>query len=474
MLHGRIGVDLAPAQMQTFNAPLLDIVYILLLGAFNDAPRLLAAMLAVPHALTVVLVLVLARRVLPRCEALAAVLVGATGVAALPTLATTMNEMAPAACILGAVLLLLGDDGADDPSPRTCLCAGFLGGVAVGLKLTSAPYALGLIAMLPVRTTPERGARLLLWFAGGGLIGAAMTGGFWWWILWQRFGNPVFPYFNDIFRSPWAAPIAMTDTRFMPRSLAQAVFYPLFWAFAPDTLVTELPVRDPRIALGWLAALALAVGAARRRQPNRAAAVLPAFWALSYVAWELCFSILRYLAVLELLSGVLMMMALRPLLVRLTGVWRRVCAIAVVMVLVAVTVYPDWGRATPGTAAVQVELPPIPPGSLVVLLDPSPMAYVAAFAPPGLRFVGANNNLVHPGDRTLLARQIAAAIRTATGPLWGLEMPGESPGVADVTLRVYALRRAAGCVRVRSNLDDDGILACPLIRLSPQGSDPPS
>ena len=154
--------------------------------------------------------------------------------------------------------------------------------------------------------------------------------------------------------------------------------------------------------------------------------MLPAFWALSYIAWEVCFSILRYLAVLELLSGVLMMMALRPLLVRLTGGWRRVCAIAVVMGLVAVTVYPDWGRATPGTAAVQVELPSIPPGSLVVLLDPSPMAYVAAFAPPGLRFVGANNNLVHPGDRTLLARQIAEAIRTAAGPLWGLEMPGKA------------------------------------------------
>ncbi len=54
VLHGRIGVDLAPAQMQTFNAPLLDIVYTLLLGAFNDAPRLLAVMLAVPQALAVV------------------------------------------------------------------------------------------------------------------------------------------------------------------------------------------------------------------------------------------------------------------------------------------------------------------------------------------------------------------------------------------------------------------------------------
>jgi len=469
-LNGRIGTDLDPAQMQTFLCPLLDIAYVLLLQAFNHMPRLLAAALAVPQAIAAVLVLVLARRLLPPWQAFAAALIGVTGVAGLSTIGTAMSEMAPAACILGAALLLIRADAAE-PSEQACLAAGLLAGLAVGLKLTFGPYALGLMAMTAI--APGRRVRRLLWFAVGALVGGGVCDGFWWWNLWSRFGDPVFPFFNDLFRSPWGEPGRMADLRFMPRSVAQALFYPLFWACTPRTLVSELPMRDPRIALGWIAILAIMIRAAgQRRYPARGVAMLSTFWAVSYVAWEMCFSILRYLATLELLSGVLIMIALRPLLARLAWEWQRICAAALVLALVAATVYPDWGRAAPEGPAVSVALPALPPDTLVVLLDPSPMAYLAAFAPRGVRFVGANNNLVHPGDGNLLTRQVEAAIRTYPGPLWGLEMPRESPGIADVTLRVYGLRRGVGCAPVRSNLDQNGILACPLRHINPKPPGP--
>jgi hypothetical protein len=473
-LHGRIGTDLDPAQMQTFYSPLLDIAYMLLLHAFNQMPRLLTAALAVPQAIAAVLVLVLARRLLPRWHAFAASLIGITGAAGLPTLGTAMSEMAPAACILGAVLLLIRADGTEPPG-QACLAAGLLGGIAVGLKLTSAPYVLGLMAMAVISAAPGRRGRRALWFAIGALVAAGVTDGFWCWNLWQRFGNPVFPYFNDLFRSPWIQPERMADRRFMPRSIIQALLYPLFWALTPQTLVSELPMRDPRVALGWIAVLAIAMQAAwQRRFPTRGVAMLSAFWALSYVAWEVCFSILRYLATLELFSGILIMTALSPLLARMAREWQRGCSVALVLLLVAVTVYPDWGRASSGERAVSVALPPLPPETLVVLLDPSPMAYAAAFAPAGTRFVGANNNLVQPGDRNLLAQKVEAAIHTHSSPLWGLEMPRENPGIADATLRAYGLVRGVGCAPVRSNLDGDAILACPLVRLSPGTPEPPA
>ncbi|HEX5325990.1 MAG TPA: hypothetical protein VFW75_04920 [Acetobacteraceae bacterium] len=469
-LHGRIGLDLAPAQMQTFNVPLQDIGYVLLLQAFNHMPRLLATIMAVPHAVAVVLVLLLARRLLPPWQAFVAALIGATGAAALPTLATTMSTMIPAACVLGAVLMLVRTDRAA-LSERACFAAGFLGGLAVGLQLTAAPYALGLAAMLAAGVAPGRRLRVLLYLTGGGLVGAGCTGGFWWWALWQRFGDPVFPYFNGFFGSQWADPASMRDLRFMPRSVLQALFYPLFWAFAPQTLVIELPTRDPRLALGWIAVLTLAVRAGwQRPQAGRGAIMLPVFWAVSYVGWEVVFSILRYLVVLELLSGVLILLALRPLLARLPAAWQRACPIVLIALLIAVTVYPDWGRAAPGRFAVSAQMPPVPPGTLVVLLDPSPMAYVAAFAPTETRFVGASNNLIHPGDHNRLAQAVDIAIRTWRGPLWGLEMPRESPGIADATLRAYGLRRGSGCASVQSNLDNNGIQACPLLRIGRGGS----
>ena len=497
LLRGRVGFDLAPAQLQSFYAPDLDVLYALALRALNARPALLDAVLALPHGLAAFLAWLVARRMLParmpgaRGLAAAAAAIGVTGAGGLPTVASPMSEMLPASCVLGALLLLLARPGGGS---RAMLAAGVLAGIAVGLKLTAAPYAVGLavaagIVGVPRVPPPSRpgltgpsahglsgadgrvkpghdgwagAVRALAWFLAGAAAGAAVTGGWWWLWLWVRTGDPVFPYFNQVFHSPWAAAAANTDARFLPRDGTQVLAYPLFWAFAPSRLVSELPVRDPRILLGWLAVLAIGARAVRRRRwPEPGLAAPLALWVVGYVLWEAQFSILRYLATLELLSGPLLLAALAPLLARMPP-WRGVAAgAALAAALVVVTVYPDWGRAPAGKLAVAVRLPALAPGSLVLLLDPAPMAYAAAFAPGDVRFAGADNNLVRPGGGTALDHAVAAAITAQRGALWGMETVRRE---ASATLRAYGLARAPGCVRVRSNLDDDAILACPLIR----------
>ena len=486
LLRGRVGFDLAPAQLQSFYAPDLDVLYALALRGLNAHPALLDAVLALPHGLAAFLAWRVARRMLPagmpgaRGLAAAAAAIGVSGAGGLPTIASPMSEMLPASCVLGALLLLLARPGG---GWRAMPGAGVLAGIAVGLKLTAAPYAVGLavaagiVGVLRVIPRQDEGARAvaggaakcvraLAWFLAGAAAGAAVTGGWWWLWLWARTGDPVFPYFNQVFHSPWAAAAANTDARFLPRDGAQALAYPLFWAFAPSRLVSELPVRDPRILLGWLAVLAIGARAVRRRRwPEPGLAAPLALWVVSYVLWEAQFSILRYLATLELLSGPLLLAALAPLLAPLLvrmPPWRGVAAgAALTAALVVVTVYPDWGRAPAGRLAVAVRLPALAPGSLVLLLDPAPMAYAAAFAPGDVRFVGADNNLVRPGGGTALDRAVAAAIAAPGRALWGMETDRRE---ATATLRAYGLARAPGCVRVRSNLDDNAILACPLTR----------
>ena len=504
LLHGRVGFDLAPAQLQSFYAPDLDALYALALRALNAHPALLDALLTLPHGLAAFLAWQVARGMLPagtpgaRGLAAAAVAIGITGAGGLPTIASPMSEMLPASCVLGALLLVARPGG----GPRSRLGAGVLAGIAVGLKLTAAPYAVGLAVAagmtgvlrvppsswpgLTRPSAPERpcadgrvaprqddgaGAvagsaakcvRALAWFLSGAAAGAAVTGGWWWLWLWARTGDPVFPYFNQIFHSPWATAAANTDTRFLPRDTVQALAYPLFWAFTPSRLVSELPARDPRILLGWLAVLAIGARAAWRRRWPAPGLVAPlAVWVVGYTLWEAQFSILRYLATLELLSGPLLLAALGPPLARMPARRSIPALAALAAALAAMTVYPGWGRAPAGPQAVSVRLPALVPGSLVVLLDPSPMAYAAAFAPRDVRFVGANNNLVRPGGGTALDHAVAAAIVHQAGPLWGL---AEDPKTANATLRAYGLARAPGCVRVRSNLDGNAILACPLTR----------
>ncbi len=484
LLAGRWALDLLPAQLQTFQAPALDTLIELLRQALNDRPAVFLCLLAVPYAgcawlawrmqiaiisnpietATPVTDRRLAESPVPRqVLALCGTLAAATGAAALPALAGPLSEAPVDACVLLACLLCW-----NGPSDRRLAAGGLCLGVAVGLKLTAAGVCAGVcLAWLLTDPVPGR-LRRLAWLASAGLAGAAPTAGWWWWWQWRRTGNPLFPYFNNLFASPWLPPTSFADLRFLPRSAWQAVFYPFWWAFHPSQAASELVVRDPRLALVQTVVLGLAVGAAfprlRRRLFDGRAAFVLIVCVVGYASWAVLFGILRYLAVLEFLGGAVVMIALR-------GLGRRGLRAAaggapvVLALLVAVTIYPDWGRAPRRDVIAEIRLPTLPAGALLVLLDPSPMAYVALDAPPGVPLVGANNNLVHPGDGFPLARQVEARIRGHAGPLFGLEIPSESgPAPAAATLRFYGLHRLPGCTRVRSSLDQDGITLCELAR----------
>ncbi len=104
------------------------------------------------------------------------------------------------------------------------------------------------------------------------------------------------------------------------------------------------------------------------------------------------FSIFRYLMTLELLSGSMVALALLPLARRLE--LRRPLLAgsgALLAGLLLVTVYPFVQRARAAPVPFAVDLGPIPPDSTVLLLDGEPMAYLAAFADPRVRFIATND-----------------------------------------------------------------------------------
>lgn len=452
VLAGTLWTDIAAAQLQSFYHPALDAVQFALRQSFNAHPFLLAVILALPHALAAALASAVAERTIPSVAATIAVIFGVTGAAGLPTVGTSMSEMLPGCLVLLGVGLLTGDA----LSRRSVLYAGLLAGAAAGLKLTAAPYSAGLLAAVAVQKPRE--APVFLAATSAALLAIA---GPWWWTLCRHTGNPLFPYFNQVFRSDWASPAAMTDTRFLPHDVVTAVLFPWLWAFRPSTAVSELPVRDPRLllgCLGWVAVLARATW--RRELPSAPVRALAAFWLIAFAAWEVRFAILRYAAILELLAGIPVMLALAPF-----GRWRLPVFGGLSTIVAICTIYPEWGRAGPGMMAADVRPPEMASGTLVLLLDPAPMAYVAAFTPAGIRFVGINNNLVRPQDATALAKNARAAVEGQSGPIWGLESPADQPGEADRALAAYHLARAAACVRVQSNLDANAILACPLRRI---------
>lgn len=476
-LQGRLGFDLVPAQFQTFFNPLPNLPYYALVQAFNDHPRRVAFLMGLPAGIYAFalgqIAWIMARRALgpgwPAALATAVVtLMGMTGVAVAPSIGSTMNDVAIGALVMVSLWLTLR--AADPPEPERrrlmvqMLLAGLICGAALGLKLTNilyaAPLGLLILALLGLRAAVVAGLAMALGFL--------LFWGPFALQLWREYGSPVFPMYNDIFRAPDFAPVRLSDDRFLPRDWAQALFYPFYWLRPNAGLVTELTMRDARIAAGYLSALVVGAGLAMRgpwRETLRAERPVILLLLLcigAYALWAKVFGIYRYLLVVESLSGVLLLLALARLMPR--APWRAAGLTGLAALAVMLTTkLPNWGHVRHGAQVIRLDPPPMPAGGMLLIAGDDGLGYVVPFLPPGIRAVGIYNNLVRPEQGTGLAHRIREAIAGHQGPFRVLLGSDLTPERAAPVLASYGLRLGP-CARLRSNLEPGGHDFCEVER----------
>jgi hypothetical protein len=482
-LAGRVfDHDLAAAQLQTFHNPLADVPFYLLAADGVD-PRLVTLWLALPMGIAAWLSCRIAWRLLAdltlpqRAGAtIAALAIGFGGAMGIAQAGTTTGEWLVTALIMAALLLALQRYHARDGTPgaRALLLAGAIAGIASGLKLTAATYALGLFVALCAEREPlntrVRGAAL---YACGVLVGIAIALGPWCVQLWRHFGNPLFPYGNEWIRSPWWDARPVLPRIYGPHTVSDWLWLPFKLLAPPTGFVSELPYVDARFPLTYLLAL-IAAGGVAAAWLRRCANPLPpqfattssqwrfvsAFFAASFIAWAIVHSILRYTIPLEIASGLLIVGLIGYLLPPRHATVAIVLAVAG---LAATTSRTDWGRVDFGPRWFDVRVPPVEPGALVLLVASTPMSYVLPFFPPDAQFVGIRSNLVDPAQHNRLAKSIAARVRDHRGPLYALSFPA---GDGESDLRAHALERVpGGCADVRTNMPTSPIELCRLQRV---------
>ena len=410
LLNGRLGWDIAPAQIQTYLNPIGDLPFWWLVHALPDT-RGVAFVMAIPAAIaaffllrTLALLFPVGRERGALVWIVAAAAIGVTGAAGQSTLGSTMNEWPSAALVMAALWLAVRS-----PNSRSDLSvAAFLVGCAMGLKLTFAVFAIAFLATLVQR----RRFLPALWMLAGFLL----FGGYWAWILWREFANPVFPFFNSVVRSPWWEPVAFFDPARGPRTVMQWVFLPFYFG-AQSTLVSEVDFRDYRLPVLYVLGLAAGIRmlvAQPRRDP--AWTLLVVFSVVAYLTWLLIFAIFRYLVPLELLSGALIVGAVR-LLVRDRGM--RYALVAVLTVLLIGTTRPmSWGRVPFGREYFEIAVPPVEPKSLVIAGYVHPLSYLIPSFSPDTRFVSPANNFMLLDQTNLLEKRAAETIRSHPGPIY--------------------------------------------------------
>jgi hypothetical protein len=317
----------------------------------------------------------------------------------------TMSEWHVAALVMAAVWLVLAAQ--DRPERRLALLAmaGLCGGAAAGFKLTGAPYAAGLAAMVVAfpGAARQRLARLTV-LGLGGLAGFLAVYGPWGWDLYQRTQNPFFPFLNDVFRSPLWFARPYREEPFAAKTLLDAVSLPLRLARDNASVVSELPLRDARLALAFPALAFLAFRRRRADAPERMR------WRATsrvraYASWVSSSG--HQFARVSALSAAAIGAAVAALAPDRGGL-RFAAPVVVAVLLVAGTRCPDWGRVPHGAPAVTARIPGIPADAMVVIATLEPVAYVVPSLPPEVPVVaGEPSPRGHPSrleDRAASAR----------------------------------------------------------------------
>ncbi len=430
-LHGRLGFDIAVAHQATYYNPLLDVPFYWL--ALHTPSWFALAVLGAVQGANVVPLYIIARQSLRMDEfhlgAATLALLGQTGGLGLNLFGTHYYDNVMSLFVFTSLAILVVAFTAlrDGPLWKAALLAAvaaFLTGVTVGLKLPDAPFALGIAAALvAIGGDWKHQAARLLGGALGGVLGFALFAAFWMLRMEHLTGNPLFPYFNEHFRSTLALAAPYRDLRFVPTHFWREVFFPIL--FAEDwSVADDLPYRDIRVALAYVGVIAaLIVWAVGRRAKDplvapEATRVLFAFAAVSYIAWLKVFAIYRYILALEMLAPILIAAAIGLLPLPRRTRW---LALAVAFFAALVFTRPDFiERAPLGDPYVSVAFPPFPDPkhTMVLMTGNEPLGFIVPELPPEIPVLRIDGWMMQPKDGSGLTRLMRRRVADFKGALY--------------------------------------------------------
>ena len=415
VLSGRFLHDIAAGGLGGFNNPLM---YFPFAVAVDHLPAAAVCFLiGAWQGLNITLVLAIARHLIRPANTWGALLCIAIAgyVVASPIFILTVgrtfgDDWVSVPFLAGIWLLLRGPE-----SRRLDWLGGLLIGLAAGMKITNVPTAAAFGVALAI-SYPQ--PRKLLAVAAAMIIGFAATAGWWFVFSYRHFGNPLFPYYNAIFKSPLYPEFNFHDTRWKLDHLRDLLLLPARMAKGTTTVIETNYQETHWLTFSFLSVVTIAcvVGEfvkTRALAIDRRIAVLAVFCALAFVVWAFMLHYMRYLMVAELVVPLAVAMLMR---------WvcgsDRAAAIALaslVLISAAVDHYLPlrWSRIEPTGSWYQVPELAIPAGSAVLLGND--IGFVERALPRDTTIIGLGTNYFFaglPGDggTPVLNARIADAV----------------------------------------------------------------
>ena len=472
LLNHRMGIDVAVAHQASYYNPYLDVPFYWL--ATHTRAWIALAVLGAVQGANMVPLYLIARTALRvnvpfsdiKIMAGALSLLGVVGALTLTEFGTTYYDNVMSVLVLSglAILVLKRDALREGPLGKAAAIsagAGLLTGMAMGLKLPEMPFCVGFAgALLALGGSAKHQVTRLM--AGGiaGLAGFLVFAGPWMLYIYHVTGNPVFPYFNEYWRSPLALAASYRDLRFVPTHFWRALFFPILftldWHVADD-----LGFQDIRVCLTYVLVIAAAIvwlGRRESRDPlldKRVCGLLFAFSALAYFEWLRTFAIYRYIILFEMLAPLLIIAAVGLFPLPRKSRYLILGAIAACCLLSARSDFLE--RAPVEDPYVEAALPPIPrpDHTMVLMTGDAPMGFIATTLPPQIPVLRIDGWMVQPRDGTAITKEMMRRVRAhlaAGGDLYLIADAGDMVRAHDALADYGLAIRWPECQQFDTNL----------------------
>lgn len=492
-IHGKSFSNIATAGMQSWFNPIPNIPAYFLIKQLP--PIKAGAIIGALSGINIFLIYIITKTLIranetPRHIAISVIVISIIFSLSSPIflsmIGTTFIDNLCSIFILGAISLIISDYAGDN---LKYFFASILLGAAISFKLTNAFYAVSFIITYAILCHKiDVKFKNIIYILFGSIIGFLAAGGYWYIQLWQAYGNPIFPLYNNIFQSPFSvSSVDFKDLRFLPRSLMDAITYPFLW-FIGNSPTTEIYFRDARFALVFLLLLGfIAMALLKRLRLKRHIAstkdstlifnshgfyFILIFFISAYALWLSNFAIHRYIVGLELLSGIIIIMLLDRILSNqnlkvLVGA--IVCAFCVIWGRPA-----DWGRVAYEHDWFKVDLEnTVKENTLFVMfIGSDPIGYIVPFFPPTTQFVALESSMPIVYDNAF-GRSVQSIISSHTGPIRTLSTSTLSQNQI-IKIRQFNLAPAAenDCYPFKSRIDR--FKSCGLIKIADASSQEPA
>lgn len=226
-------------------------------------------------------------------------------------LSTYMVDYLAGPFLLEIILIIIHSSEDKEPPGHTPVFLCLLAGFAVGVKLTNSFLLIPLALYYLVQKRKELSFRIIIIC----LVAVLFTNGIYLYIGYCMTGNPVFPYLNGIFQSPYFSVDASPNDysgfneRFGPKTFLEFVLWPIYMWFFPER-TGDVATYSGRMFLIWIFLLVVPFGVYRSVFGRN---MRKAYWYLLY-CYLLFLTVykgyMRYSIILELLGSILLIVTI--------------------------------------------------------------------------------------------------------------------------------------------------------------------